>query len=248
MRKLSELVQSITDQRNGAHAFIIEGRAGDARDAFVKDIIRELGCTEIDSVYMNMSGKANYSTRDDLPPFLERLIMRPYGRYLVGIINDAELLSETAQNKLLKTLEEPSDDVLIFLTTPRRDELLDTVRSRCRLLRLAEFEGYRDEEDIKADEEMMAGALMFLTQRSAFYEFREFLDKRIKDQSDSLRFISIIEDRIRKTMTEGKGIKLCADMIETAEKTAMDITKGMDKNRALKRMYLEFCGSRTQRA
>ena len=49
-------------------------------------------------------------------------------------------------------------------------------------------------------------------------------------------------------MAEGKGMQLCADRIETAEKTAMDIIKGMDKNRALKRMYLVFCGSRTYRA
>ena len=42
MRKLSELVQAISEGRNGAHAFIIEGRAGDARDSFVSDLIEGL--------------------------------------------------------------------------------------------------------------------------------------------------------------------------------------------------------------
>ncbi|MBQ6623113.1 MAG: hypothetical protein IJH57_00695 [Mogibacterium sp.] len=248
MRKLSELVQAISEGRNGAHAFIIEGRAGDARDSFVSDLIEGLGCTEIDIVNMEMSGKTGYSVKDDLPPFLERIIMRPYGKYLSGVIQDAEFLTETAQNKLLKTLEEPPENVLIFLTSARSDELLGTVRSRCSLVRLAEFEGYRDEEDEKADEEMMAGALMLLTQSSPFYEFREFVDKNIKTQSDALHFISIAEERIRKSMTDGKGVKLCAEMIETAEKTVMDITKGMDKNRALKRLYLEFSRDRAKRA
>ena len=247
MRKLSELVQNITEGRSGAHAFIIEGKAGETRDAFIADLLKELGCTEIDSVFMNMSGKTGY-LKDDVVPFMERLSMSPYGRYLAGVINDAELLGEILQNKLLKTLEEPPANVLIFLTSSRSDELLSTVRSRCSLVRLSEFEGYRDEEDDKADEEMMAGALMLLTQSSAFYEFREFLDKNIKSQSDALRFISMAEERIRKSMTEGKGVKLCADMIEAAEKTAMDITKGMDKNRALKRLYLELGRGDTKRA
>lgn len=248
MRKLSELAESITDGRGGAHAFIIEGSAGELRDAFTENLIKGLGCSEIDVVNMSMSGKTGYSVRDDLPPFIERLSMRPYGRYLAGVIQNAELLSETAQNKLLKTLEEPAEGVLIFLTTSRREELLGTVRSRCSLIRTGEFEGYADEEDIKADEELMSGALMLLTQRSAFHEFREFLDKNIKTQGDALRFITMAEERLRKSMTEGRAAKLCADMLESAEKTAMDITRGMDKNRALKRLYLDFSRDDFKRA
>ena len=248
MKKLDELVQSITEGRSGAHAFIIEGRAGEARDAFISELIKELGCTEIDIVNMEMSGKIGYRVKEDVLPFIERLGMSPYGRYLAGIINGAESLNEASQNKLLKTLEEPSEGVLIFLATSRIDELLRTVRSRCSLIRIQEFEGYSDEEAEKRSEEIMSGVFMLLTQRGDFYEFREFLDKNIKSKEDALSFIAFSEDRLRKSMTEGKAVNLCADMIETAEKTAMDITKGMDRNRALKRMYLEFCSSRTYRA
>jgi len=248
MRSLESLVQNISEGRDGSHAFIIEGRATETRESFARDLIKGLGCSEIDIVNMGMSGKTGYSVRDDLPPFIERLSMRPYGRYLVGVIQSAELLSETAQNKLLKTLEEPSEGVLILLATSRSEELLRTVRSRCSLVRVQEFEGYRDEEDEKHSEELMAGVMMLLTGSSAFYEFREFLDKNIKTKEDALEFIASAEDRLRRPMAEGKGMQLCADRIETAEKTAMDIIKGMDKNRALKRMYLAFCGSRTYRA
>ena len=247
MRSLESLVHNITEGRDGSHAFIIEGRAAEGRDMFVRDLIKGLGCSEIDVVSMNRSGKTGY-LKDDALPFMERLGMSPYGKYLVGIINDAELMSDVVQNKLLKTLEEPSEGVLILLATSRSDELLRTVKSRCSLVRVQEFEGYGDEEDEKRTEDLMAGVMMLLTGRDAFYEFREFLDKNIKTNEDALEFIASAEDRLRKSMTEGKGINLSADRIETAEKTAMDIIKGMDKNRALKRLYLEFCDSRTHRA
>ena len=51
----------------------------------------------------------------------------------VFIIDEAELLDESGQNALLKTLEEPPKDTLIFLITPREDRLLQTVVSRCHL-------------------------------------------------------------------------------------------------------------------
>lgn len=47
------------------------------------------------------------------------------------IIDEAELLDESAQNALLKTLEEPPDDTCIMLITSRPDRLLPTVHSRC---------------------------------------------------------------------------------------------------------------------
>ncbi|HEY6736677.1 MAG TPA: hypothetical protein VI322_03080 [Candidatus Saccharimonadia bacterium] len=53
-------------------------------------------------------------------------------RYLV--ITPAHLLTPPAQNALLKTLEEPPAQTVIVLITPHPEQLLETVRSRCRLL------------------------------------------------------------------------------------------------------------------
>ena len=247
MRELNELIHIITESPERAHAYIVEGSAGSVRDDFMKNIISGIACLDVDLVRMNKSGKTGY-VREDALAFAERLGMSPYGRYLVGIIDDAELMNETVQNKLLKTLEEPPENVLIFLVTSRSDELLRTVRSRCSLVRMQEFEGYIDEDAEKRNEEIMSGVYMLLTQRGCFYEFREFLDKHIKTREDAIHFISSTEDRLRQSIAEGKAVKLCADMIETAEMTAMDIIKGMDKNKALRRLYLELCSSRTYRA
>ncbi|MBP7060592.1 MAG: hypothetical protein KBA91_01265 [Candidatus Moranbacteria bacterium] len=55
--------------------------------------------------------------------------------FRVLIIEDAHLLSETAQNVLLKTLEEPQSTAVIILVTHEEGALLSTVRSRVRRVR-----------------------------------------------------------------------------------------------------------------
>ena len=56
----------------------------------------------------------------------------------IVLIIDAHLLNEAASNCLLKTLEEPSNGIFILLTS-QLNLLLDTVRSRCQLVRFKSF-------------------------------------------------------------------------------------------------------------
>ena len=58
-----------------------------------------------------------------------------YSGFRVAILNQAELLTQSAANSLLKTLEEPGKNVLILLVTSRTHRLPVTIRSRCQLLR-----------------------------------------------------------------------------------------------------------------
>ena len=56
------------------------------------------------------------------------------GHGKIFIIDEAELLDRTAQNVLLKTLEEPPSGTYIILVTSKPDQLLPTIRSRCQQL------------------------------------------------------------------------------------------------------------------
>jgi len=49
----------------------------------------------------------------------------------VVLIDEAERMNETAENSLLKTLEEPVGEVYFLLAAHARSALLDTIRSRC---------------------------------------------------------------------------------------------------------------------
>jgi DNA polymerase-3 subunit delta' len=58
------------------------------------------------------------------------------GERKVFIIEEAERMNPAAQNSLLKTLEEPQPDTVFILISDREEELLDTIRSRCRVVRM----------------------------------------------------------------------------------------------------------------
>ena len=56
----------------------------------------------------------------------------------IVLIIDAHLLNEAASNCLLKTLEEPSNGIIILLTS-KLNLLLDTIISRCQIVRFRSF-------------------------------------------------------------------------------------------------------------
>src|SRR5690606_8444096 len=58
------------------------------------------------------------------------------GRWRAVIIDDAETLAETAQEALLKTLEEPPPSMLLFLLSDDAEALLPTITSRCQVIDL----------------------------------------------------------------------------------------------------------------
>lgn len=59
------------------------------------------------------------------------------GKRKIAIIDPAGLMNVSAQNALLKTLEEPPENSLIILITPNAGGLLPTLRSRCLRLSFA---------------------------------------------------------------------------------------------------------------
>ncbi len=61
---------------------------------------------------------------------------RPYeARWQFVIFDDAHAMTDEAANALLKTLEEPPDSMRLFLVTDQPNALIDTIRSRCQMLR-----------------------------------------------------------------------------------------------------------------
>ncbi len=259
---LKSIIKSIAGGKSSAHAYIVEGKAGSGRDEFIKQLSMGLECrcedpesrpcgrcdacrqaaagSSMDIVRMQMSGKNGYKT-EDANAFSSRLDMGAYGRYLIGIIDDADSLSETVQNKLLKTLEEPRPDVILFLGTSNPDHLLSTVRSRCSTIRLRSAQDTPDEDESEKNDALKAAAAL-LSGEAAFCEFREAIEKCVKTRRDALVLIDYAEEGFRERMMSGDSPAAMADRLELCEKARADIERDMDRNKALKRLRLELTG------
>ncbi|MFV0342199.1 MAG: DNA polymerase III subunit delta' [Anaerocolumna sp.] len=78
--------------------------------------------------------------------------IKPYSsKYKVYIIDEAEKLTEQAQNALLKTLEEPPSYGLIVLLTNNLNTLLQTILSRCVTLKLKAVDQNKIKEFLMAE-------------------------------------------------------------------------------------------------
>src|SRR5262249_58500813 len=58
------------------------------------------------------------------------------GRWQVVVFEDADRATEQAANALLKAIEEPAPRTVWLLCAPSAEELVTTIRSRCRLVTL----------------------------------------------------------------------------------------------------------------
>lgn len=74
----------------------------------------------------------NLSVEEIRNQLTDSCYLRPFtGDRKVYIVPDAELMADAAQNKLLKTLEEPPSYATIILLTTSREKMLPTIQSRC---------------------------------------------------------------------------------------------------------------------
>lgn len=75
---------------------------------------------------------------DEVRDLVRRSALSPAGgRWQIMIVEDADRLTEQANNALLKAIEEPTPHTVWMLCAPTAEDLLATIRSRCRLVTLA---------------------------------------------------------------------------------------------------------------
>ncbi|MGZ4464299.1 MAG: DNA polymerase III subunit delta' [Nocardioides sp.] len=74
---------------------------------------------------------------DEVRDLVRRAALAPVGRrWQVLVVEDADRLTDQACNALLKAIEEPTDRTVWMLCAPTVEDVLPTIRSRCRLVTL----------------------------------------------------------------------------------------------------------------
>lgn len=100
-----------------------------------------LSCSHVDNgihgdlhIVEKEDDKKNISI-EQIRDFIKILGMSSFlGKYKIGIIKNAELLSDKAANSLLKTLEEPKNNVVIILIVSNSKNIPATILSRSQVL------------------------------------------------------------------------------------------------------------------
>jgi DNA polymerase-3 subunit delta' len=134
------------------HAWLFTGPPGSGRSVAARAFAAALqcprgGCGECHECHTAMSGAhpdVNLVVPEGLHLNIKEtrdIVLTSYrapsqGRWHVTLIEDADRMEERTSNTLLKALEEPPPRGVFLLCAPTPDDLLPTIRSRCRLVTL----------------------------------------------------------------------------------------------------------------
>ena len=209
-----------------------------------------LSCRRIDhgnceDLYIvRAEGTTTKSVKDDaILELQENLKKKPAESRNMAIICNADTMTKRAQNRLLKTLEEPTPGTVIILLSENRENLLDTIKSRCIFYRLGGGEETGGEN--LRDANRLVDALI---EGENFFEMKQLLSKSVKSREDAFRILDGMERIYRNLLLEKdpRGRLLKREQIfravELIEEARRDLIMNVNYNYALKNLMLKIGG------
>lgn len=153
VRGRDTIVRTLKNQINAGrigHSYLFCGTRGTGKTSIAKIFAKAVNCEhpqdgspcgECESCRAIGAGAslnvveldaASNNSVDDIRNIIEQVSYSPtQGKYRVYIIDEAHMLSNSASNALLKTLEEPPSYAIFILATTEPDKLPVTILSRC---------------------------------------------------------------------------------------------------------------------
>jgi DNA polymerase-3 subunit gamma/tau len=144
---------------------------------------------------------ASNNSVDDIRSLVEQVRFAPQaGKYKVYIVDEVHMLSASAFNAFLKTLEEPPPYAIFILATTEKHKILPTILSRCQIFdfkritnadTVEHLQEICDKEEIKADK----AALHVIAQKSegCMRDSLSILDKIVSFTNGQLTYTNTLE-------------------------------------------------------
>src|SRR4249920_3037866 len=203
-----------------AHAFLFCGPRGVGKTTCARILAKTIKCehqskdgeacntcqscisfNEGTSMNIHELDAASNNSVDDIRSLVDQVRFAPQaGKYKVYIIDEVHMLSASAFNAFLKTLEEPPSYAIFILATTEKHKILPTILSHCQIFDFKRIttndtvEHLREiceKEDIKADK----AALHVIAQKSegCMRDALSILDKIVSFTNGELNYSNTLE-------------------------------------------------------
>lgn len=203
-----------------AHAFLFCGPRGVGKTTCARILAKTINCenktadgeacnkcnscisfNEGTSLNIHELDAASNNSVDDIRTLVDQVRFAPQaGKYKVYIIDEVHMLSSSAFNAFLKTLEEPPPYAIFILATTEKHKILPTILSRCQIFdfkritlndTIEHLQEICDKEDIKADKT----SLQLIAQKSegCMRDALSILDKIVSFTNGEVNYQNTLE-------------------------------------------------------
>ena len=160
------------------------------------------------------------------------------GRWQVVVFEDADRATEQAANALLKAIEEPAPRTVWLLCAPSAEELVTTIRSRCRLVTLRVPPSAAVAEVLTARDGVTADAALAAARAAQGHIGRA---RRLATDPDAARRRDEVLSVPGRLTGVGAALAAAAALVKAAETEAAAVTSELDEpeREALRRAFGE---------
>lgn len=120
------------------HSFLITAKDKNKASDYISNLLKEKDIYPIDvswQIYEKAMGI------EEVRNIQKKILLRPFrGKTKAVVIQVYENITTEAQNALLKILEEPPSNTIIIVSIQKKELLLPTIISRCKIIELKEAE------------------------------------------------------------------------------------------------------------
>ena len=126
-----KVLEAETKSGNISHAYLFAGTRGTGKTSVARIFANEIGTSKNDIYEIDA---ASNTSVEDVRTLNDSVFTLPFqSKYKVYILDEVHMLSKSASNALLKTLEEPPAHVVFILATTETHKIPETVLSRCEM-------------------------------------------------------------------------------------------------------------------
>jgi DNA polymerase III subunit gamma/tau len=203
-----------------AHAFLFCGPRGVGKTTCARILAKTINCenktkegeacntcqscvsfNEGISLNIHELDAASNNSVDDIRTLVDQVRFAPQaGKYKVYIIDEVHMLSSSAFNAFLKTLEEPPPYAIFILATTEKHKILPTILSRCQIFdfkrittndTVEHLQEICDKEEVKAEK----AALQIIAQKSegCMRDALSIMDKIVSFTNGELNYANTLE-------------------------------------------------------
>jgi DNA polymerase-3 subunit gamma/tau len=206
-----------------AHAYLFTGTRGVGKTTMARILAKSLNCLAVDAPTIQPCCKCNSCVAinvgedidvieidgasnnrvEEIRELRGNVIFRPArARYKIYIIDEVHMLSTSAFNALLKTLEEPPSHVKFIFATTEPNKVLLTIQSRCQRFDFNNISAGKIAEQLKS----------ILRQEKINYE-EDLLLPLAKMANGSMRDALSLLDRLISTGAEPLSVSLLEEFL-----------------------------------